>query len=221
MPASTVYIARHGERIDHVDKSWKATSERPHDPFLTETGIQQAHHLGKHLATKELTHIFASPFFRTVQTANEVAKVTGLPIKIEPGLSEWLHPEWFPKTPTMLPVKTLKEQFPSIDDTHEPLVFPDYPETRDRVIERSRQIAQRLAAKYSGNLLLVAHGMTCEFVARGLTDAGPRPYISYCSLQTCVRVEDEDKYVVYGPDEADVSFMPEDIRPEIKSGVYQ
>ncbi|CAN8062101.1 unnamed protein product [Agarophyton chilense] len=220
MAASTVYVARHGERIDHVDKSWKQTAERPHDPFLTENGIQQAHHLGKHLQSKQLTHIFASPFFRTVQTANQVSNVTGLPIKVEPGLSEWLHPAWFPSTPTMLSVKALKQQFPSIDISHEPMLLPDYPETRDRVIWRSKRIAQLLASKYSGNILLVAHGMTCEFIARGLTDAGPRPYIAYCSLQTCVRADQHAKYFIHGPNEPDVSFMPESIRPKIK-GVYQ
>ncbi|PXF46033.1 Protein UBASH3A-like [Gracilariopsis chorda] len=221
MTSSVVYIARHGERIDHVDKSWKQQADSPHDPFLTEVGLRQANSLGQHLSDKRLSHIFCSPFLRTVQTANEVSKVTGLPIKIEPGLSEWLHREWFSRSPKLLPIDTLKAKFPSIDTTHTPVVFPDYPETRDRVIARSAQTATLLASKYTGNILLVAHGMTCEFTARGLTRSGPVPYIAYCSLQTCVLADDGQTYHVHGPNEPDVSFIPEEIRPYVKTGVYQ
>lgn len=221
MKASVVYIARHGERIDHVDKSWKQRADRPHDAFLTKVGLRQAASLGHHLSDKGLSHIFCSPFFRTVQTANEVSKVTGLQIKIEPGLSEWLCREYFSSSPQLLPIETLKGQFPSIDTAYSPLVFPDYPETRDRVIARSAQAAKLLASKYSGNILLVAHGMTCEFTARGLTQSGPVPYISYCSLQTCVLADDKQTYNIHGSNEPDVSFMPAEIRPAVKGGMYK
>lgn len=217
--ASFVYIARHGERIDHVDPTWAETAERPHDAFLTERGIQQANALGKHLSSKNLTHIFCSPFYRTVQTANEVAKVTGIDLKIETGLCEYLTPDWFPIEPTMVPIKLLKEDFPAVDETYEPLVIPKYPETRDVLRERVQKTSKLLAAKFSGNILLVGHGITCEFAARGITGAGPRPYITYCALQVCSRVDDDsEKYCIASGGEPNVSFIPEDIRPYNKTG---
>jgi broad specificity phosphatase PhoE len=46
------------------------------------------------LKKEKIAHIFASPFLRTVQTANAVAEMLNLPIKLETGLSEWLNPVW-------------------------------------------------------------------------------------------------------------------------------
>lgn len=216
--ACKVFVARHGERIDHVDRSWRETAENPHDPFLTETGIRQAQALGAKLAGNGLTHIFASPFYRTVQTANEVAKVAGLKIKVEAGLSEFLNQDWFAEKPKLQSVANLKEAFPLVDTSYNSVLEPEYPETRDDLIRRAGRAAQLLVEKFSGTLLFVAHGITCEFTVRGITGAGHIPYISYCSLQTCSRKEDgSGSYYIDGPSKPDLSFIPEDIRPRVKT----
>jgi len=216
--ATTVYVARHGERIDHIDELWKLTAENPADPFLTETGIRQASALGSKLASKGLTHIFCSPFYRTIQTANEVSKATGVDIKIEAGLSEFLNPEWFPTNPRLMLLQELKKEFPSIDTTYVSQKTPSFPETREALIARAGETARTLASKFSGNILLVAHGITCEFTVRGITGTGPIPYISYCSLQTCGRKDNADgQYYIEGSEEPDISFMPEQIRPVVRT----
>ncbi|CDF37590.1 unnamed protein product [Chondrus crispus] len=220
--ASTVFVARHGERIDHVDRSWRDTAENPYDAFLTETGIRQARALGEKLAGTGLTHIFASPFYRTVQTANEVAKLTGLPIKVEAGICEFLNPEWFEAMPRLQPLGQLKKSFPLVDISYTSLVEPNYPETRDILIERAGRTARLLSEKFSGAILLVGHGISCEFTVRGITQAGPIPYISYCSLQTCKRKETETaSYYIDGSCEPDISFMEGDIKPLIKRRSYK
>lgn len=216
--ASTVYIARHGERIDHVNPKWTETAENPYDPFLTEKGIQQAQALGRFLLQQtdnNITHIFASPFYRTVQTANEVAKLTNLPICIEPGLGEYLNKDWFSTRPKLVPIEHLKKEFGCIDTSYTPHIACRYPESRDDVIVRSCMTARVLAEKFSGNLLLVGHGMTCEFMARGLSNAGIRPYISYCSVQTC-RAREEQPGVYDLDEEVRIDFMDESIRPVVK-----
>lgn len=108
-PASTVFIARHGERIDHVDRTWRASAANPYDAFLTQKGLAQARALGRHLKNKDVTHIFASPFYRTVQTANQVAQELGLPMKIEPGLGEYLNEDWFDHKPKLKHLQDLKD----------------------------------------------------------------------------------------------------------------
>lgn len=216
--ASKVFVARHGERIDHVDKTWRDTADNPHDPFLTETGVRQAQSLGAKLAGSGLTHIFASPFYRTVQTAHEVATVTGLPIKVEAGISEFLNPEWFAHRPQLQTLANLKAAFPSVDLSYSSVYEPEYPESRNDLVTRAGRTAQLLTEKYRGAILLVAHGITCEFTVRGITGAGPIPYISYCSLQTCHRDDGgKDKYYIHGSNEPDISFIPEDIRPCVKT----
>lgn len=217
-PARVVYIARHGERIDHVNRDWKKSAPNPYDPFLTERGIAQARSLGVYLKSKgKLDHIFVSPFYRTVQTAHQVSLETGTPLKIEPGLGEYLNPEWFEHMPKLKTVQELSEEFKSIDTSYVGVYSPHGLESRDEVIVRSTCTAQWLASKYDGNILLVGHGMTCEFTARGLTGAGLRPYISYCSLQTCEIVEGSPiaKYKVAGKQEVEVEFMSEEIRPVV------
>ena len=98
-----VWIARHGHREDFVGDQpggdWHLTAARPHDPGLSPLGLAQGRALGRRLADEaRLAHIFASPFLRAIQTAHAVAEATGLTVKIEDGLGEWLNPVWF-KTP--------------------------------------------------------------------------------------------------------------------------
>ena len=37
-----LYVIRHGERLDNVDYEWERTAERPYDPPLTDTGVEEA-----------------------------------------------------------------------------------------------------------------------------------------------------------------------------------
>ena len=64
-----VYLARHGERIDFVEKSWVDSAARPFDPPLTARGVLQGSALGKRLSllSPRPTKIFVSPLGRTVQ----------------------------------------------------------------------------------------------------------------------------------------------------------
>ena len=89
-----VLIARHANRLDFVYPDWFLTAERRYDPPLSDDGMIQAQQLAKRLKGERITHIFASPFLRTIQTANAIAEVLDLSIKLEIGLSEWLNPEW-------------------------------------------------------------------------------------------------------------------------------
>ena len=45
----TVWIARHGNRIDFVNPEWFNTAKRPYDPHLSDDGILQAQKLANRL----------------------------------------------------------------------------------------------------------------------------------------------------------------------------
>ena len=96
-PSGSVWIVRHGERIDVVEPEWLSTAERPHDPPLTEYGRQQAAVTGAHLAARgdRVDFVYTSPFLRCVQTAAAIAKHLDAPLRVEPGLCEWLNGDWF------------------------------------------------------------------------------------------------------------------------------
>lgn len=217
MGASRVFFARHGERIDHVDKAWASTQKNPYDPYLTETGLAQARHLGKALAGKNIAHVFVSPFYRTVQTASQVALEINATLNLEPGMGEWFNAEWYEHRPVLRSPAELAKEFPQINTAYVPAVVPKFPETREEAIARSAETAKKLTERHEGNILCIGHGMTCEFVARGIVPMDGFPYVAYCALSECVR--DGDTYTLSRA--PDVSFIPESIRPFVRRSSYQ
>ncbi len=94
-----VIIVRHGHRASWVSDDWgvRWQKERPNDSPLSELGLQQARELGAHLAEKPPTKILSSPYFRTLQTAHEIAAATHVPISVEYGISEWTNSDKYHK----------------------------------------------------------------------------------------------------------------------------
>ena len=185
----TIWIARHGSRLDFVDPHWHATATRPHDPPLCPEGGEQARQLGERLRGESIAHIFASPFLRTVETAHAVASALDLPVKIEAGFSEWLNPDWFPQDPRPLPLENLRRRFPRIDPSYAPRGEAVYPETGERAEQRAGDTLVRLAREVDGNLLVVGHGASVLGATAGLLAVPPGeprwnllPPIAYCSL---------------------------------------
>eukprot|EP01063_Lacrimia_lanifica_P022513 TRINITY_DN30077_c0_g1_i1.p2 TRINITY_DN30077_c0_g1~~TRINITY_DN30077_c0_g1_i1.p2 ORF type:complete len:266 (+),score=76.78 TRINITY_DN30077_c0_g1_i1:76-873(+) len=102
-----VLVARHGERLDYVDPAGFFASghgqSRPWDPPLTDAGRAQGALLGRRVQAElaerglpPVTKVYASPFIRTVQTADAACEVLGVEtIRVENGLVEALCKEWF------------------------------------------------------------------------------------------------------------------------------
>lgn len=187
----TVWIARHGNRLDFVNPAWFNTAERPYDPPLSEDGFVQASQLAQRLAGVGIKHIFASPFLRTVQTASAVADLLDLPIKLELGLSEWLNPEWMKTEPERLPIEILQEKFPRIDGSYSSCIIPRYPETNNEVLERAGATARLLTSKFSEDILLVGHGASVIGTSKGLLGEAPEIKASLCCLVKLVRQEEK------------------------------
>lgn len=185
----TVWIARHGNRLDFVNPEWFNTAERPYDPPLSEDGLIQAKQLGQRLVGEGIMHIFASPFLRTVQTANQVADALDLPIKLEFGLCEWLNPAWMKTDPERLPIELLQEQFPRIDPSYTSRLIPKYPETSETVVERTAETARLLTAEFSEDMLLVGHGASVVGTTHGLVGGTPEVNAALCCLVKLVRQE--------------------------------
>ncbi len=181
----TVWIARHANRLDFVNPEWFLTAERRYDPPLSDDGMLQAQQLAERLTTETIDHIFASPFLRTVQTANAIAEKLDLPIKLETGLSEWLNPAWMTEEPERLSTPALAELFPRIDTSYTPQITATYPETLAQTRQRSGQTSRSLAREYAPNhILLIGHGASVKGAAMGLVgeiaDNGEK--VRLCSL---------------------------------------
>jgi broad specificity phosphatase PhoE len=183
----TVWIARHGNRLDFVNPQWFNNATRRYDPPLSEDGFLQAKQLGHRLKNENISHIFSSPFLRTIQTANEVAQILDLPIKLEAGLSEWHNPEWMTQSPQIHPREFLELHYSRIDWNYQSQIVPQYPESEEKVNHRTAAIAQKLVDQYSEELLLVGHGASVLGATRGLVKGNPTVNASLCCLVKLVR----------------------------------
>lgn len=174
MSPRTIYIARHGERMDFVDPSWKKNSPTPHDPPLTGCGKDQASDLGKKLSSLNIKHVFASPFSRCVNTAINAAEAISpmLEVNVEPGLCEWLNAEWYRDSehgPVWRTVGSLKQEFAGVNDSYEPVFpmshnFDAFPESLGKLEARCEKTYKAILEKIDGdgNVLLVGHGSSVD-----------------------------------------------------------
>ncbi|CAB3404275.1 unnamed protein product [Caenorhabditis bovis] len=158
----TIWLVRHGERIDNVDKKWKDNNPKKwDDPELTTRGKTQSAEVGKALANYNIEKIICSPFTRCVETAAVIVTMMQNPpsICIEPGfmepLSSCMDP---PSIPTMESLKNLTTR---IDESYEPVMKTVSGETpgdlgcAERVINTFKGVLKKFP---TGNLLIITHG---------------------------------------------------------------
>lgn len=188
--SQTVWIARHGNRLDFVNPEWFNTAARRYDPPLSEDGFVQAAELGQRLKRENISRIFASPFLRTIQTANEIAQILDLEIALEAGLSEWHNPDWMTHTPETHPQDFLANEYPLIDWSYQSVLTPNYPETKDDVNRRTGETIQKLVANFSEDILIVGHGASVHGVTYGLVPDTSHFEVALCCLTKVVRQSD-------------------------------
>ena len=186
----TVWIARHGNRVDFLDPAWEKTAWWPNDPGLAPDGIVQARQLAARLKGEPIQHIFSSPFLRTLETASYAAEVLRLPVKIEAGLSEWMNPRWYGKGPVLLPAEERDLFFPCLDKGYTSCVMPAYPETEAEMEARVARTVEELLARHSGDMLLFGHGASVSAAVYALTGLGEEVETPLCCLLKLVRTGD-------------------------------
>ena len=194
----TVWIVRHGNRLDFVNPEWFNTAAKRYDPPLSEDGFVQAAELGRRLKQEDISHIFASPFLRTIQTATEIAQILNLPIKLEAGLSEWHNPKWMTEMPEIHPQELLADKYPLIDWNYKSCFTPHYPETRADVYRRMARTVQKLLFNYDKNILIVGHGISVSGVIKGLNPEIPHFKVTLCCLTKMVWQSDRWEAEFYG-----------------------
>ena len=210
--SQTVWIARHGNRLDFVNPEWFNTAARPYDPPLSEDGFVQAAELGRRLKSENISHILASPFLRTIQTANEVAKVLNLPIKLEAGLSEWHNKAWMSQAPETHPPDFLAREYPAIDWSYQSCQYPQYPETIADVERRTASTVKQLLSKFDSNLLIVGHGASVFGATKGLVPDTPEFKVALCCLTKVVRTPEQKWQVELFGDTSHLSQTESQVR---------
>jgi broad specificity phosphatase PhoE len=77
---TTIYLIRHGQKQLRVG-----------DPGLTEVGLQQAKETGEYLKQFPITKIIASPYKRTVETAQQICEILNLEHSLHNALVERMN----------------------------------------------------------------------------------------------------------------------------------
>ncbi|KIK71047.1 hypothetical protein GYMLUDRAFT_33162 [Collybiopsis luxurians FD-317 M1] len=201
----TIYIARHGFRLNWIATHWESPTGLPRDPPLTAFGVSQAQELADYFSTLDQdqrpTLLFSSPYYRCLQTSQPIAKTLGLPIFVEHGLSEWYSPA-APGTglhPRPASASVLKAYFDEVDaQTWSSIHYPSRKgEDVNQVHYRTKVVLSDLISEVEARfpdhkrVLLVSHAATVIALAREL--AGDRKLslrVGCCSLSEFVRRKD-------------------------------
>jgi ribonuclease H / adenosylcobalamin/alpha-ribazole phosphatase len=151
-PAVTLLL-RHGQTPMSVQKQYAGRSDAP----LTDAGVAQAAAAAKRLASAGIAAIVASPLLRTVQTAEQVAAVTGLPVVTEDGFRETDFGAW-----EGLTFAEVRERWPSEMTAWlaDPEVAPPGGESFTEVSERVSAALHRVLAGRTGQRILVVSHVT-------------------------------------------------------------
>lgn len=203
--SQTIWLARHGTRIDNVDPDWPATAARPFDPHLHPTGAGEARKLAAALAEAPIDVVYASPFLRALQTATPIADATGAPLRIDAGLGEWLRDIWFEQTPVLFPEAKVDWRCDRLERDYCSPARLAWPESWSAAMARTGEAIRRLAAT-GENLIAVGHGASVIGMLAGLRGVTPEydaPAPPLASLFKLVRADDAWRLVL----EADTTHV--------------
>ena len=149
-PTATLLL-RHGQTAMSAQTRYAGRSDAP----LTDVGVQQAAAAAKRLASSGIAVIMTSPLLRTVQTAQEVAAVTGAAVITDDGFRETDFGAW-----EGLTFAEVRERWPAelAAWLADPQVAPPGGESFTDVSARVIAALQRvLAARVGQTVLIVSH----------------------------------------------------------------
>ena len=213
----TIYITRHGQRGDpKYQKKFKFCDE----DALMPKGEEQAHLLGKHLASLGFNGtIYVSPYYRTLQTATFAASElpSELPMILEPRIQEMVRVKdnsgIVGRTKKCLTKKEIKQNFPRVRIPRG-MKFPwrlDN-ERQAQLDERIGSVIDDILENSSGDVFFVCHGGMMSGVIREMQKRGaefPKRKTPNCCLYVFT-FDTETKKVVSARDDT-LLYLPDDL----------
>ncbi|MCW2622095.1 MAG: hypothetical protein JWL64_1697 [Frankiales bacterium] len=165
--ATTTLLLRHGQTALSVEKRFSGTG----DPELTAVGLGQAAAAAERLRTAGADLIVSSPLRRARQTAEAVAKATGLELVVEEGFRETDFGDWEGYTFGEVRARWPEQMQAWLGST---AVAPPFGESFDATAVRVRQARDRVLASYGGRtVVVVSHVTPIKTLVRFALDAPP------------------------------------------------
>lgn len=149
--ANKLFLVRHGEAESNVKNILNSDLGQNHY-HLTEKGREQVKKLANTLKNEKIDMIFSSPFLRTKETAEIIAKKCGLEIIIDERLKELGVGDFNGKT-----IEEFDAVFPTEESRAEKAGFGV--ETGESVRKRLEYFLKEIDEKYKNkNIVVVSHG---------------------------------------------------------------
>lgn len=158
-----LYLIRHGETAWNKEKRFQGWTDIP----LSAEGEAQAEKLGKRFETISVDEIYVSPLRRAIQTAQPIAKATGLPLQPNENFKEINFGDWEGMTAKEI-AAVYGDAFDTFIANPEEGTFPGEI-SFDHVTERiQRGLAEVLEGKDGKNIVIVSHGGIVRLIIRYL-----------------------------------------------------
>jgi ribonuclease H / adenosylcobalamin/alpha-ribazole phosphatase len=164
---TTTLLLRHGETPYSTERRFAGIGDIP----LTDDGVAQARAAGEALADRGVDVILASPLKRTRQSAQEVADVLGVPVRLDEGFREIDFGEW-----EGLTFAEVRERWPADLNAWlaDPDVAPPGGESMTATARRVRTARDKLVVRYrKQTVLVVTHVTPIKLLVRLALEAPP------------------------------------------------
>ncbi|MFD1828128.1 MULTISPECIES: histidine phosphatase family protein [Streptomyces] len=175
-----IVLWRHGQTAWNLERRFQGTT----DIELTEAGVEQARRAARLLAALGPDAIIASDLKRAVDTAAELAALTGLEVTCDEGLRETYAGVWQGLTHEEI-VERYGEEYAAWK-RGEP-VRRGGGELETEVADRAAPVVERSADKLpdGGILVVVSHGGTIRTTIGRLIGLEPRSWEALGGLTNC------------------------------------
>ena len=186
-----VYFVRHGETVWNVENKICGATESP----LTARGIQQAQAIGREIRVRrdagelQMDWILCSPLDRAKHTAEEIAAILELPLRVEPRLREQNFGIWESTPRDGEGFRHAKEHFIDSFGTGESMF---------RVAQRVYNLLDDVRADPAHTYLLVAHNGISRIVESYFRDMGNTEFAAFGIQNAALRTYTFSKVQIKG-----------------------
>ena len=177
---TTIYFVRHGETILTPTRKFSGTGEL--DPELTADGLAQAERVAGEVAKLEPHILISSPLKRARQTADAIARATGLPVVDDTDWYELSFGTWDGKSIEEVKAETPEDYQAWLNSSS---YRPGGGESYDEAAERIDAAMEKVLHLYPGKkVVVVTHNGVIKSAAN-LAVGGPNDGVFHMDATPC------------------------------------